>query len=97
MAQVCDNTLASLWPDDLYFVVADVGGFINPGGSIFTLPLRFKNWKIRLIRNNIPADFEQQIVGDPYFTIDLTTRVVTIIPTASLQDKFQVQAYKPAS
>lgn len=97
MATTCSNTLASLWPDDLYFVVLDTGGFVNPDGSVFTLPARFQNWKIRLIRNNIPVDFEEQVVGDPYFTIDLSTRVVTIVPAASLQDKFMAQAYKPAS
>lgn len=81
-------------PDDIYFVVAASGGLINPGGQVFTLPSTFQDWKIRLVRNNIPTDFEEQISGDPYFTYDVSTRVVTIVPDASLQDKFMVQAYK---
>lgn len=97
MSQPCDNTLASLWPNDLYFTVSAIGGYINPGGQVFTLPLAFKNWKIRLIRNNTPADYQEQIVGDPYWTIDYATRIVTIVPDASLQEKFQIQAYKPVS
>ncbi len=93
----CDNTLALIWPPDLYFVVADSGGYINPGGQLFTLPLIFQNWLIRLVRNNVPTDFEDQGLGDPYFTYDPTTRIVTIVPDASLEDKFMVQAYKPNS
>lgn len=93
----CDLSLASVWPDDLYFTVSATGGYINPGGQVFALPLTFKGWKIRLIRNNTPADYQEQIVGDPYWTIDYDTRVVTIVPDAALQEKFQVQAYKPTS
>jgi len=90
----CDNTLASIWPDDLYFVVPASGGpYINNGGQIITLPEAFKGWKVRVNRNNTPVDFEDQGTGDPYFErgdnfISLSVDVVT-------SEKFMIQAYKP--
>lgn len=93
----CENSLGSIWPDDLYFVVAASGGYINPGGQVFTLPVAFEGWKIRINRNNIPLDFEEQVSGDPYFTNDTTTRVVTLSVDVSLGEKFCVMAYKPVS
>lgn len=96
--RTCENTLGTIWPDDLYFVVAATGGYINPGGQIFILPVIFGlngGWKIRLFRNNTIVDYQQQIVGDPYFTYDPSTRAVTVTPDVALQEKFIVQAYKP--
>lgn len=97
MAASCDNTLASVWPDDLYFSVLSVGGFVNPGGQVFTLPSRFQNWKVRLFRNTELLDYQDQGIGDPYWTIDLATRVVTLSMDANLGERFSIQAYKPAS
>jgi hypothetical protein len=97
MATPCTTSLGSLWPDDLYFVVPASGGILNDGDAVFTLPTRFRNWKIRVVRNNIPNDFQQQVLGDPYFDVDITLNEVTIVPAASLGDKFMIQAYKPAT
>lgn len=93
----CTNSLGSIWPDDLYIIVQSSGGLINPGGQVFTLPADFKGWKIRMTSDNSPVDFEDQGTGDPYFTIDFDTRVVTLWQDAVLQQKIVIMAYKPTS
>lgn len=97
MAQPCDNTLASLWPDDLNFLVEASGGYINPGGLVFTLPSRFKNWKVRIFRNTGLLDAVDFGIGNPFWDIDYSTRVVTLSIAAQLQETFSIQAYKPVS
>jgi len=92
----CENTLSSIWPDDLYFVVPASGGpYVNPGGQIITLPEEFQGWKLRVNRNNAPVDYLDQGTGDPYFEVDFDNNFINIHPDASEKDKFMIQAYKP--
>jgi len=95
---MCQNNLADVWPDDLYFVVPLSGGsYISDGGNIIALPAAFNGWKVRVVRNNQPMDYGQQVVGDPYYTQDISTNTVALSNDAAEGDKFQILAYKPAS
>jgi hypothetical protein len=95
LADSCEYKLEDIWPDDLYIVVQASGGLINPGGQVFTLPIQFAGWKIRINSSNSPVDYQDQGVGDPYFTIDYDTRVVTLWQDVVLLQKIVVMAYKP--
>lgn len=98
----CRNSLADIWPDDLYFVIGRPGSLLDAGGQVFTLPSSFSGpnggsgWKIRINRNNTPLDYLDQGTGDSYFSYDTNTRVVTLSVDVSDLEKFMVQAYKPS-
>jgi hypothetical protein len=92
----CNYSLGSIWPDDLYFVVPLIGGsYINAGGNIIQLPEKFRKWKVRVVRNNVPQDYGQQVSGDPYWTRDYDTNTIGLSADAIDGEKFQIQAYKP--
>lgn len=92
----CDQTLGSIWPDDLYIVVPVSGGqYINAGGQVITLPGKFKGWKIRVNKNSIPLDYENQGTGDPYFQHDPINNFINLSVDAVELDKFCIMAYKP--
>jgi len=97
----CSNKLSDIWPDDLYFVVPASGSpYINPGGQIITLPEAFGKgggWKVRVNRNNVPIDYEDQGTGDPYFTQNLTNNFINLSSDAVEGEKFLIMAYKPAT
>lgn len=97
MATDCDNTLASIWPDDLYFVVPLSGSpYINADGQIIALPLAFKGWKVRVVKNNIPLDYLDQGVGAPYFDQNLPANAINLSLDVEEEDKFMIWAYKPS-
>jgi len=94
----CENSLSSIWPDDLYFVVPASGGdYINDGGQIITLPSAFAGWKVRVNRNNTPLDYEDQGTSDPYFTQDTGNNFINLSSDAVTGEKFMIMAYKPAT
>lgn len=94
----CENSLGSIWPDDLYFVVpASAGPYVNNGGQIIALPARFDGWKVRVVRNNLPLDMDEQVVGDPYFEHIMGNNTLNLSNDALTGDKFMIQAYKPIS
>ncbi len=92
----CENSLASIWPDDLEFVVPASGSpYVNNGGQIIALPARFDGWKLRVIRNNSPLDMDEQVVGDPYWEHVPASNSINLSNDAITGDKFMIQAYKP--
>jgi hypothetical protein len=92
----CENSLGSIWPDDLYFVVPASGGsYVNDGGQIIALPSRFDGWKLRVVRNNAPLDMDEQVVGDPYWEHVPASNSINLSNDATTGDKFMIQAYKP--
>lgn len=94
---MCDNSLGKIWPDDIYFVVPDSGGeYVSDGGQIIKLPVSFVGWKIRVLRGNVPVDYNEQVPGDPYFEHNPAEQFLNIHPDAQSGDKFIIQAYKPA-
>lgn len=94
----CENTLASVWPDDLYFRVPLSGSpYINDGGQVIALPASFLGWKVRVNRNNTPLDYNDQGTGSPYFTQDWNNNFITLSNDALEDDKFMIQAYKPVT
>ncbi len=94
----CENSLGSIWPDDLGFVVPASGGtYISDGGQIIVRPDSFSGWKVRVNRNNLSLDKGEQVVGDPYFTHDETNNFINLSNDAVTGDKFMIQAYKPVS
>lgn len=96
----CNNSLSSIWPDDLYFTVPVSGSpYVNDGGQVIALPAKFGSgggWKVRVNRNNVPIDFEDQGTGDPFFTQNLDNNFLNISPDAKQGDKFAIMAYKPS-
>jgi hypothetical protein len=93
----CDTSLKSIWPDDLYFVVPVSGSpYINNNENIITLPAEFKNWKVRVFRNNGLLDYGQQIPGDPYWNWDQTQNTIGLSTDAQTFEKFLIVAVKPA-
>lgn len=94
----CDVTLASVWPDDLYFKVPASGGsYVNNGGNIISLPSTFSGWLVRVVRNNVPLDYGEITVGDSYFTQDIALNKIGLSMDAVTGEKFMIQAYKPTS
>lgn len=93
----CEYSLGSIWPDDLWFKVPVSGGpYINEGGQYISLPSQFEGWKVRVLRNNVPVDYEDQGEGDPYYTQDVNANTVYVSAVVVEGEKFSIQAYKPA-
>lgn len=91
----CENSLGSIWPDDLYFVVpAADGEYISDGGQIILLPSIFNGWKLRINRNNVPIDYLDQGTGDPYWNQSGNT--VILSQDVNTNEKFLIMAYKPS-
>jgi len=79
--------------DDIYSVVDGSSTFsINSGVTEILLPAGFAK-RLRIFRNNVLLDFEDQGLGDPYFTYDATTGIVTLSVETSSQEKFVFMAY----
>ena len=91
----CDNTLASIWPDDLY-IVCGAGQAITPG-SVSTIFSTMAGWKIRIIRGGAPLNLGSNSNGSPYFDYTSITGEATWSQLPADTEEFIVQAYKPAS
>jgi hypothetical protein len=88
------SNLFSSSPNDIYAVVGTAGTItINDGASTITLPANFSGYRIRVFRNGTLLDYESQGMGDPYYTYNSGTRVITLSTNASTSEKFVIMAY----
>lgn len=76
---------------------ASGGTYVNPGDNTIVLPIQFKNWRLRVYRNNVRLDYGQQISGDPYWIQDLVNNTIGLSSDAEEGDKFIIEGYKPAT
>ena len=90
----CDNSLSSIWPDDIY-VVCGTGEVIEPG-DVSTVFFTMIGWKIRVIRAGAPLWVGDPGNGSPYFDYTAITAEATwsVLPVNA--EEFIIQAYKPA-
>ena len=101
MAVDCDNTLGSIWPDDVYFVVGVANPSVNGGVAVqngdnsFTIP-SFVGWKVRLVRGSFPQYYTDPGTGTQYFDYTSITAEFTLSSPATTQEEFICSAYKPA-
>jgi hypothetical protein len=97
----CDNTLASIWPDDVYFVVGVANPSVNGGVAVqqgdvsFTIPSMI-GWKTRLIRGSLPQYLTNPATGNQYWDYTSITGEFTLSNPAGTQEEFICSAYKPA-
>lgn len=102
MAVSCDNTLSSIWPDDVYFVVGVANPSVNNGVAVqngdnsFIIP-SFIGWKVRLVRAASPQYYTNPGTGNQYFDYTSITGEFTLSTQAATQEEFICMAYKPAS
>jgi hypothetical protein len=89
----CDQSLGSIWPDDIY-IICDTGQLIEPGATSSTFPT-MKNWKIRIIRGGSPLWFEFNSNGSSYFDYTSLSGEVTWSFPPQQNEEFIIQAYKP--
>lgn len=91
----CDNTLGSIWPDDLY-IVCGAGQLILPAAVSSTFPTMV-GWMIRVMRGGAPLWFGNPGLGQPYFDYTAITAEATWNQPPVDGEQFIIQAYKPAS
>jgi hypothetical protein len=102
MAVNCDNTLGSIWPDDVYFVVGVANPSVNNGTAVqigdvsFIIP-SFVGWKVRLVRALTPQYLTNPGTGNIYFDYTSITGEFTLSSPASLNEEYIAMAYKPVS
>lgn len=94
MASGCENSLGSIWPDDIY-VKCSSTAIIKPNDTSTIFPTMV-GWKIRIIRAGSPLWFGNPGDGDPYFDYTALTGEVTWSQLPVNTEKFIIQAYKPA-
>lgn len=91
------STLANLLtssPADIYAVVGTAGTItINNNASTITLPSNFQGYRIRVFRNGTLLDYQDQGLGDSYYTYNTSTRVISLSVNASTSEKFVIMAY----
>lgn len=101
MAVNCDNTLGSIWPDDVYFVVGVANERVNNGTAVqpddqsFTIP-SFVGWKVRMIRGSAPQYQGNPGTGNQHYDYTSITGEFTLSAGAGPQEEFICMAYKPA-
>lgn len=78
-------------PNDLAFSVPSF--YMAEGDNTVQLPVTFKGWRIRVLRDNIPVDYTEQVAGDPYFTRDTVNNTLWFSIAATSNNKFVIQAY----
>ncbi len=91
----CENSLGSIWPDDLY-IVCGAGELITPGANSSTFST-MEGWLIRVFRGGAPLFNGNPGNGSPYFDYTAITGEATWSITAFDGEEFIIQAYKPAS
>lgn len=100
MALGCENSLADIFPDDVYFVVGVAEDKVNngvptlDGQSSFTIP-SFIGWKVRLTRGGSPI-FNRPIANS-YFDYSGITGEFTVSQPLVDEEQIICQAYKPIS
>lgn len=88
------SNLFSAVPNDIYALVGTEGTItINDGDSTITLPNTFTGFRIRVFRNGTLLDFEDQGLGDPYYTYNSSTLEINLSLSASTDEKFVIMAY----
>jgi hypothetical protein len=90
----CENSLGSIWPDDIY-IVCGVGNLIEPDDVSTIFPTMI-GWKIRVIRAGAPLNLGSNSNGSPYFDYTAITGEATWSIVAQNTEEFIIQAYKPA-
>ena len=91
----CNNTLGSIWPDDIY-VICGSGEAIEPGDASSTFTSMI-GWKIRIIRGGTPLWSGNPGDGSMYYDYTSITGEVTWSAVPADTEQFIIQAYKPAS
>ena len=92
----CNNTLGSIWPDDIY-IVCGAGQAIEPGDVSSTFSAMV-GWKIRVKRGGAPLWVNQDPGnGSPYCDYTSLTGEVTWSNPPVDGEEFIIEAYKPAS
>lgn len=91
----CDNTLGSIWPDDIY-VVCGAGELVLPEAASSTFPTMI-GWKVRVIRGGSPLWLTNPGNGNSYFDYTALTGEATWSDVPVNGEAFIIQAYKPAS
>lgn len=91
----CENSLGSIWPDDIY-IVCGAGEVIEPG-DVSTTFSTMVGWLVRVIRGGAPLWLGNPGNGSPYFDYTDITGEATWSVAASDTEEFIIQAYKPSS
>lgn len=88
--RVWNNVLTGLIPNDEEILVTLSGGAINNGDTFFIRPA-FIGKRVRLWRNNIKQGTIN--TGGSYYTFTPGTGRFDIVPAASTDETFQIEAY----
>lgn len=89
----CNESLASIWPDDIYTVCGS-GQLIEPAAASTTFPTMV-GWKVRIIRAGSPLNYGSNSNGSPYFDYSAITGEATWSITPFDTEEFIIMAYKP--